>query len=448
MSSQIYDPLYADTLAPNLPSAPSYWHSTADAIQYPQLTSSKQTDVAIIGGGYTGLSCAIHLARLGVKDITVLEANHIGWGCSSRNAGFVLPGSGRIGYRDLVKRFGKESTLGLHDNYIQAIDLIRELISDNELNVDQTEDGYLKLAHSQNWFGKLQSNADYLQSQFGYEVEVLSKTQLSEQHVQHNKAYGAIRYSNGFGVNPLKLVNGYAQLAHNSGVNIFCNTPAQRFAKNGSQHLIETEQGDLLADKIVFATNGYTPAKLKTPLQGKTLPVLTAVIVTRPLTEEELQASHFKTHQVMMDTRELKYYYRLLPDNRILFGGRGAISGRQADSHKYPNRLLAELKASFPGLNKVSIDFNWHGWIAVSLDQMPHLYKSKQQEYYATGYCGSGLSFSAFAGKQLADLVTEQPLNTPLLSELPTFPFAKFGSLRRIGQGAFYQYGRFKDWMG
>ena len=147
----------------------------------------------------------------------------------------------------------------------------------------------------------------------------------------------------------------------------------------------------------------------------------------------------------MMDTRELKYYYRLLPDNRILFGGRSAISGKASNDPKYQQRLLAELKETFVGLEKVSLDYVWSGWISVAFDQMPHLFRTSDDIFYATGYCGSGVSFSSWAGDALGKMINEESFQSPLLTELPRFPFSPF---RRLGQRMFYQYGRLKDAIG
>lgn len=442
----MYDPFVDKTLNSQQPVADSYWQSTTSSPSFSPLDCSKQVDVAIIGSGYTGLNCAINLAEQGVTDVAVVEANSIGWGCSSRNAGFVLPGSGRLSYQQLVARFGQDNAKELHTQYMDAIDLVKsrvELISDK---ADKTENGYLKLAHSPNWFSKLSKSADYLANNFDYEVETFSKSEFQSQFVDHQKVYGAIRYKNGFGINPLKLVNQYTKMATELGVKLYSHSPVIDLEQiNNKGHKIITNQGEITANKVVVATNGYTPKGLNTPLANKILPVLTSVIVTRPLTVEELKAANFLSHQVMMDTRELKYYYRLLPDNRILFGGRSAISGKAASNPKYQQRLLNELKETFVGLEKVSIDYVWSGWISVAFDEMPHLFKTENDIYYATGYCGSGVSFSAWAGNELANLIVGKSTRSPLYSELPKFPFAPF---RRIGQSLFYQYGRIKDAIG
>jgi glycine/D-amino acid oxidase-like deaminating enzyme len=146
-----------------------------------------------------------------------------------------------------------------------------------------------------------------------------------------------------------------------------------------------------------------------------------------------------------MDTRALKYYYRKLPDNRILFGGRGAITGKGADDPYYAQRLLAVLKTSFPALANITYSYAWSGWICMALDDLPHIHQNDQQSvFYSMGYCGSGVSFSVQAGKRLAEKVAEKPVpNLPLYNKaLPKFPFAP---LRRAGQWGYFHYGKIKD---
>ena len=149
-----------------------------------------------------------------------------------------------------------------------------------------------------------------------------------------------------------------------------------------------------------------------------------------------------------MDTRALKYYYRKLPDNRILFGGRGAITGKNAADPYYAKRLLAVLKTSFPVLDNLRYDYAWSGWLSMSLDDMPHVYQNEQKNiFYAMGYCGSGVSFSVQAGKRLAEKAAGVSVpNLPIYqTPLATFPFAP---LRRVGQWGYFQYGKVKDrWL-
>jgi glycine/D-amino acid oxidase-like deaminating enzyme len=323
--------------------------------------------------------------------------------------------------------------------------LVEELIEKSGRDVERQPNGYLKIAHRPKYYDRLKHTADYMSKHFGYHVTPLTKGQLSEQYVDHKEAHGALLYEQGYGIHPLKLVLAYHQLTQQQGIDVYTNSPVTNWSKVGGLHQLTTPQGTVTAKKVVCCTNGYTPAGFHQSLDKRFLPVLTSVIVTRPLTQQELHESRFFTSQVMMDTRQLKYYYRKLPDQRILFGGRGAITGKQADSPIYHERLLSALKQSFPALHQITTDYHWSGWISVSLDDIPHIHQSEDNVFYSSGYCGAGLSFSTQAGKRLAQKVAGDTAThkIPMLTTpLPRFPLSPF---RRIGQGLFYEWGRIKD---
>ncbi|GLS82592.1 NAD(P)/FAD-dependent oxidoreductase [Paraferrimonas haliotis] len=445
----MYDPLLDSHPGEGERYPNSYWASTiADsnqAQQVPTLDRDLDTDVVIIGGGYTGLSCAIHLARnYGIK-ATLLEANQIGWGCSGRNAGFVLHSSGRRSIASMANQWGEEVAATIYQEMRQGVALVEEFIAQG-IDCDVQSKGYIKIAHSTRQFKQLQQLANVQQSHSGTPIDVLTREQLHRDYMADHNAYGAIRYQDGFGLNPLKLALGYKELAMNLGVKLYQSTPVLSWLdKHGGKQRLLTPKGIVTAKKVVIATNGYTPKNFSPVITSRTLPVLSQIIVTNPLNPEQLQQANWLTDNVVMDTRALKYYYRKLPDNRVLFGGRGAISGKQASNPYYALRLLKVLKSSFPNIGELTIDYAWSGWICMTLDDIPHIgHDSNQSIHYGMGYCGSGLAFSAQVGKRLADQVSGGTIpNIPLYqSELPRFPLAP---LRRVGQWCYFQYGKYVD---
>lgn len=450
----MYDPLHHKSPGCLAPYPKSYWAETAGIAPTDDgaISQDINVDVAIIGAGYTGLSCALHLAREHGIKAHVLEANQTAWGCSGRNAGFILKSSGRKSFTTMQKQWGEEVMRGIYNEMAEGVATVNQLIAEG-IDCDQQELGYIKVAHKANKFKDLVALAKLQQKMFNYDVQILSREELHQQYMADENAYGAIRYQDGFGLNPLKLAWGYQKLARAEGVKIHTGSPVEHWVADGAQqtsksegkHRLITPNGTVTADKVVIATNGYTPKGFHPLITNKTLPVLSQIIVTEPLSDAQISASNFLTNNVVMDTRELKYYYRKLPDNRILFGGRGAITGKSAEDPYFANRLLSVLKTSFPALQSINIAYAWSGWICMALDDLPHIYQNEQNNvFYSMGYCGSGVSFSVQAGKRLAEKVAEKPVpDLPLYNKpLPTFPFAP---LRRVGQWGFFHYGKIKD---
>ena len=446
----MYDPLHDKSPGCDEKYPDSYW---ADVAGTPpehdgQLDRDIEVDVAIVGAGYTGLSCALHLAREHGIKATVLEANQTAWGASGRNGGFVLKSSGRKPYATMQKQWGEEVMRGIYQEMCEGVDTVKSLIAEG-IDCDQQDPGYIRVAHKPSMFKDLISAAKLQQKMFGYDVQILSRQDLHQQYMADQNAHGAIRYQDGFGINPLKLAWGYQRLARQAGVKIHCATPVESWHKQGQNEktlqVLHTPNGIVKAKKVVIATNGYTPNGFHGLVKNRTLPVLSQIIVTQPLSPQQLEACNFLTSNVIMDTRALKYYYRKLPDNRLLFGGRGAITGKGAEDPYFSERLLKVLKTNFPALENINYDYTWSGWLSMALDDLPHIYQNEQQNvFYSMGYCGAGVSFSVQAGKRLAQKVAglDTP-NLPLYQKaLPKFPFAPF---RRVGQWGFFQYGKVKD---
>ena len=442
----MYDPLHDTSPGVNAEYPQSYWaqYSGEAPEDDGQLIGVIDADVVIIGAGYTGLSCAYHLAsEHGIKPV-VLEANQTAWGCSGRNAGFILNSSGRMSFTQMQQKWGDSVMRGIYQEMQSGVELVNQLI-DTGIDCDKQPNGYIKIAHKASKMDELITLANIQQQMFGQSIEVLSKQQLAQQYMDDKNAYGAIRYQNGFGLNPLKLAWGYQRLARQSGAKIHTGSTVLSIEEHNKGYKLHLPQGTVYAQKVVLATNGYTPKGFHPLVTNRSLPVLSQIIVAEPLSKEQLDACNFLTSNVVMDTRALKYYYRKLPDNRILFGGRGAITGKGAEDPYYANRLMSVLKSSFPALKSLNYQYAWAGWICMSLDDIPHVYSNSEQNlFYSMGYCGAGVSFTAQAGKRLAEKVAEKNIpDLPIYGKpMPVFPFAP---LRRVGQWGYFQYGKVRD---
>ncbi len=444
-----YDPLI-NTHCQGAERAQSYWQASCELpAPQPALAESIDADVAIIGAGFTGLMTAYYLkTQHGITPV-VLEANTLGFGASGRNAGFVLKGSGRLSYSQMAEKYGLETAKALYQEYSEAVSRVASLIDEHHIACDKTEAGYLKIAHNANALKSLTAQARFIETHMGGQgAEFVSKEQLTNELMDHHEAYGALRLNDGFGVHPLKLLKGYYQLCLAAGIKIYENTLVSAIEKTPNGYHLQAcpkggESVTVKANKVVNCSNAYGNIGLSTHTQNRYLPILSNIIVTAPLSDAMLARARINTHQVTMDTRTLKYYYRLLPDNRILFGGRGAVAGKDAQAPIFKRRLFRAMTNCFPSLEESQIDYNWTGWIAAALDDIPHIY-GEEDHAYSLGYCGAGVSFSAQAGFRMAQHIAGQtrphlPIYT---TPLPKFPFAP---LRRLGQRAYYHYGWLKD---
>ena len=424
--------------------ADSYWAATCDLGKpCAALNKPLQVDVAVIGGGFTGLLTAYHLATSYQQSVALFEANQVGFGASARNAGFVLPSTGRLGYSQLAKLYGLDVSKAIYQEYNQAVTQVRDHITSQQIDCSVQPSGYLKVAHNQHAFNLLKQQADFLSNTMGSNShQLLSKQQLAEHYMQNQQGFGALRFDNAFGIHPLKLLMGYKSQAQQAGVQLFENSLVSQQHNHNGQHQLNVNGHQVTAKKLVIAANAYAQRDFSPLTQGRYLPILSSIIVTEPLSDEQLAAHGLLTEQVVMDTRRLKYYYRRLPDNRILFGGRGAVFGHDQDNIKYQRNLEKALKDCFPAL-PFKTHYFWSGYIAAALDDIPHVY-AENNTGYVLGYCGSGVAFSAQASVRLAQqLMGESVPNLPIYNKpLPKFPLPQ---LRRFGQLAYYQYAQLMD---
>ena len=443
-----YDPLKSSGPGKDRPPPPSYWHIQTEPPQaYPALGGDRSVDVAIIGGGYTGLAAAYFLAgEYGVEPL-VLEANSLGWGASGRNAGFALRSTGRLAPGAMEKRWGTERTRQTLREFDRGLDEVERVLEQSGTDCDRQPPGFIKVIHRDGLIEEAREAAEHASSRYGVESRFLGREELSASFLRSNSARAGILYSRGFCLNPMLYLKALARLTHEAGATICTGTEVIRWEKQNGSHLLVTSDGSVKAKNVIIASNAYTPKRFHRGFDKRTLPVLTSVLVTSPTPSVSSEDSGIHTHQGIMDTRKLKYYYRKLPDGRVLFGGRGAIRGADADNPIYTQRLLKALHEMFPSYSETTADYSWNGWITISLDDVPRVTHTEEDPsvWYASGFSGCGMAFTTRAGHLLAQGITgtlEDPSIPFLASPLKRFPLAPF---RRIGQGLYYQYGRIMD---
>jgi taurine dehydrogenase large subunit len=252
----------------------------------------------------------------------------------------------------------------------------------------------------------------------------------------------------GMGVHAGKLAFGYLKLARKLGAKVHTDSPVIGYSRRDGFHYLATPGGTVRARAVAFATAGYTSPGLHPLTKHRLMPVLSNSIVTRPLSEQEVAALNFRTKIPLTDTRTLRHYYRLMPDNRFQIGSRSAITGADATNRKHLDLLLAGMARKFPSLKGIEVDYSWWGWVDVSHDMMPRIAQPDpaQSVFYAMGYGGNGVMYSAQAGRRLAQMVAGrgEGLDLPIFtSALPHHGLLT--PFRRIGQRALYHWYHLRD---
>jgi glycine/D-amino acid oxidase-like deaminating enzyme len=451
-----YDPLVSATPGQGREYAPTYWIGTAGeppADDGP-ISGDVDVDVAIIGSGFTGLTTAIFLAReYGIK-ATVLEANRSSWGCSTRNGGQAQCAAGRLKRSQWIERWGLDTALRMHQECLDGMQTFKELIED--IDCDAQPGGHLYIAHRPKVMPILENEAKLLRETFEYDARILDAATVRREYVDDREAAGALHEPEGIGIHAGKLAFGYLKKARALGATVHPSSPVLGWETRDGVHHLRTPGGTVRARAVGIATGGYTSQSLHPQLKNRLLPILSNAIVTRPLTPAEIDACNFRTTQVITDTRVLRHYYRLMPDGRVQIGSRSAITGRDAPEKKYEQFLIRDLARKFPALEGIRIDYSWWGWVDVSHDMMPRIFQPDpaQTVYYALGYGGNGVMYSAQAGRRLAQWIAGrgQELDLPIFRSKLPFPNIRemvesqaFAPFRRFGQWWLYRWYHLKD---
>lgn len=426
----------------------SYWAATAgeEVTDAAPVAGDLDADIAIIGGGYTGLSAAYHLARnYGVR-AHVLEANRIGWGCSGRNGGFCSIGIGKEDFDAWVRRWGLEAAKRVFEQGRDAVRTVKEILEREAIDADKSPEGGLELAHKPNRMASMAARQKQFVEMFGLPARLLTRDELRRDYLISEEAYGALLHDEGFGLHPLRYARGLARAAQKHGAVLHGASPVTGWRKEGDRHLLATPGGTVRAREVVIATNGYTNDTLHPATRGRLLPVLSSIIVTRPLTEAERQSVGWQTYLKIWDSRRLLFYYRLLPDNRVMFGSRGGIEDTVQGAQVQKAWMQRRLADMFPPLARVETEYFWRGWVCLSYDRNPHVGSTDDPTvHYALAYIGSGVALATYCGRLLAERLggaNDSDVGPLLGVPLPKIPFPAF---RRLYQRAAYAWYGFQD---
>tara|TARA_Y100000741_G_scaffold180546_1_gene137258 strand:+ start:319 stop:1653 length:1335 start_codon:yes stop_codon:yes gene_type:complete len=385
----------------------SYWETTINSNnKYSNLEKNLQTNIVVIGGGYTGMSCALTLAKKYNEDVVLLEAGHIGWGSSARNAGFCCIPPAKMSVSKMFKKFGKNETKKFFQNTIEGSNFTKNLINEYNIECDLTGDCNYEVAPHPSYFKSIKAEALIYNKEFGIETKVYSKEEFNEIGHSGEEQFGAFSYKPGFAINPLKFLIGLAEQTQKSGVKIYQKSKVDKIEKHSGKFNIVANGHIVTANKIVMATNGFYQDDLFPNLNNMILPVISNIIITKPLTNEEVNSHNFVTNNPVLNIRNLLFYYRLLKDNRFLFGARGDLIGSEKSSINKSKKMEKQMKKVFPNWKNVEIEYHWRGLVAVTTKFTPSIGKIDNDEiYYSFGYQANGVNTAPWSGSELAKLI-------------------------------------------
>ena len=388
------------------PQGDCWWAEGAAPLDWPALAADTRCDVAVIGGGFTGLSTALHLAQ-GGADVLVLEAGHPGYGASGRNGGFCCLGGAKAPDALLKRRFGEAGLAEWQATEKAAISTAEGLIDAHGMEVQRHSRGETQLAHNPKAWRAMQGGVAEVERAYGVTPELTAPDALRQEGLG-GPWHGAMTLPLGFALNPRAYHGGLGRAAADAGARLAAESPVTGLVRDGTRWRLTTPRGTVTADQVVIATNGYSSEDLPDWLRARTLPVLSSVIVTRPLTEAEQAAQGWTSGQMSFDTRQLLHYFRLMPDGRFLFGMRGGLRSTPSADRAIAKRIRRDFHALFPAWKDVEITHSWSGLVCLLAGLTPFAgaVPGHPGLFAAMGYHGNGVAMATHAGRLLADHMT------------------------------------------
>jgi glycine/D-amino acid oxidase-like deaminating enzyme len=421
----------------------AYWLDTLPAnstTTNPESRLPKQVDVAIVGGGYTGLSAARRLTMAGAS-VAVLERDEIGSGASSRNGGQVLTGL-KLDASALVAKFGEARARDLFAVSRDAMSALERVIDEETIACDYEPSGHLQAAWTPSHFASFRREQALLARVFNHRIDLLSRREQRSE-IGSDVYHGVAIDESSRSINPARYVSGLAAAARRRGACLFAGVNVTALGRDGRSWRVSTGEGEIEATDVLVATNGYTGAA--TPaLRRRFVPVGSYIIATEPLSDAEV-GDVLPKRRVAFDSKHFLFYFRLTRDQRLLFGGRAEFREPSAESTARAADILRRgLSKVFPALAIKAIDYVWSGNVAFTRDQMPRAGKLDGM-YFAGGYCGHGIAMATHLGDVIARRIAGEPIAHPMMDdEMPAIPLYSGKPWFLPLVGAYYKV---MDWL-
>lgn len=409
-----------------------FWDEAAYPYEWSVQRGNTQADLCVIGAGFTGLHAAITAAEGGAR-VVVLEAETPGWGASGRNGGFCCLGGGIHDKAKLKDRYGAEGEARFHAAEKAAVDYVAKRLNDHEIHADVHSNGETYLAHKPSRIRELEAHARAYEKYYDGEVSFIPKTDLAD-HGMAGPFYAAVTVRTGFALHPRKYIDGLLRVAQNLGIEIYANSPATDLRRGSKGWHTKTPKGEVTADKVLIATNGYSSETLPKWMAARYMPTQSTVIVTRELTGDEIQTQGWTSQQMSYDTRNLLHYFRLMPNNRFLIGMRGGLTSSAGSEARARARVVASFQSLFPAWRGIKVTHQWSGMVCLSPKFLPFAGEVPGQPGLLAGfaYHGNGVAMGSYTGHMLGRLALgEGDTHIPesMRADPGKFPF---GRARRI----------------
>lgn len=384
----------------------SYWADTSERkLSFLDRPLPESVDCAIIGGGMTGISAAYHMASEGLN-VALLEREYLGWGASSRNGGMAIPGI-KHKVATLFKQHGMEATRRMFNASFESVELLKRLITEKEIDCDLQETGSFAAAYRPSHFKSLEKWQRTLADDFGHSTRLVPPERMKEE-LGTDRYYGGLVDETSIGLHPAKFMLGMVRCADEAGASLHEKAAADDIRRTAEGFEVGTARGSVRAKEVLIATNGYT-GDLTPELRRRVIPLGSYIIVTEPL-DGALADQIIPNRRMIYDTKNVLYYFRILPDNRMMFGGR--VSFTPTNSHRSGKLLRKGMLSLFPELDHVRVEYSWGGLLGMSFDRMAHTGQMDGM-HYSMGYSGRGFSMAAYLGKKMAAVIAGKSDSTP-----------------------------------
>lgn len=420
----------------------SYWEEGVGPTAYPALASDIECDVAIIGGGYTGLAAAASLATRGVHAV-ILEARDIGWGASGRNGGSITPRY-KMAFSALAKNYGEETARRLHALLHDAIRRMKEDIQRYAIDCDYQEAGQVTAAHSPAALATLAADIRWLDGVGDRTPRLLGEGETAER-LGVDLYRGAYLDPRGARIQPLNYARGIAAALARQRIGLYVRSPVASLHADGERMRVVTSRGaQLRCGQVILATDAYLTPGLAVPaLRPQLLTMASALLTTAPLPADVARLVDPGRH-VVADTFTLLNYFQMLPGDRLLFGGRGKVTPRENDAAVF-EVLELRMRLLFPALASIPVTHRWSGLVGLSRDNLPHAASISPKIHAAFGYGGRGVVLSHVLGRALATMAMGGVVTEfgPLAGAMPQGYL--FHGLQRRMLGLGVKYHAFRD---